>query len=142
MKSSLEAVVNFIGFAIWADGEYDATEKETVEEIADAFGFNTVKFGMTVDVALSRINPMTEEQINAFLEKAAQDIDAEEIGEVFEAVLQMVLADGVLAEGEVNNLLAIADALGMEPAQAVMLLCDMVKTEPELDVEVNGGVEE
>lgn len=54
----------------------------------------------------------------------------------------MVLADGVLAEGEVNNLLAIADALGMEPAQAVMLLCDMVKTEPELDVEVNGGVEE
>ena len=142
MNSSLEAVANFIGFAIWADGEYDATEKETVEEIADAFGFNTIKFGMAVDVALSRINPMNEEQINAFLEKAAQDIDAEEIGEVFEAVLQMVLADGVLAEGEVNNLLAIADALGMEPAQAVMLLCDMVKTEPELDVEVNGGVEE
>ena len=81
---------------------------------------------------------MNEEQINTFLEKAAADIDDDEIGEVFEAVLQMVLADGVLGEGEVNNLLAIADALGMEPAQAVMLLCDMVKTEPDLEVEVNG----
>ncbi len=138
MKSSLEAVANFIGFAIWADGVYDETEKETVEEIADAFDFNSIKFKMAVDVALSRINPMNEEQINTFLEKAAADIDDDEIGEVFEAVLQMVLADGVLGEGEVNNLLAIADALGMEPAQAVMLLCDMVKTEPDLEVEVNG----
>ena len=137
MKSSLEAVANLIGFAIWADGVYDETEKETVEEIADAFDFNSIKFKMAVDVALSRINPMNEEQINTFLEKAAADID-DEIGEVFEAVLQMVLADGVLGEGEVNNLLAIADALGMEPAQAVMLLCDMVKTEPDLEVEVNG----
>ena len=57
MKSSLEAVANFIGFAIWADGEYDATEKETVEEIADAFGFNTVKFGMAVDVACHASTP-------------------------------------------------------------------------------------
>ena len=52
-------------------------------------------------------------------------------------MLQMVLADGVLDEDEVNNLLAIADALGMEPSRAVLLLCDMVKTEPELEVEVN-----
>lgn len=141
MKSSLEAVANFLGFAIWADGEYDETEKEAVTEVAETFGFNTLMFNKAVEVALSRINPMNEEQVNAFLEKAAQDIDAEEIGEVFEAVLQMVLADGVLAETEVNNLLAIADALGMEPAQAVMLLCDMVKTEPDLEVEVNEGEE-
>lgn len=141
MKSSLEAVANFLGFAIWADGEYDETEKEAVTEVAETFGFNTLMFNKAVEVALSRINPMNEEQVNAFLEKAAQDVDAEEIGEVFEAVLQMVLADGVLAETEVNNLLAIADALGMEPAQAVMLLCDMVKTEPDLEVEVNEGEE-
>lgn len=48
----------------------------------------------------------------------------------------MVLADGVIDEDEVNNLLAIADALGMEAAQAVLLLCDMVKTEPDLQVVV------
>lgn len=55
---------------------------------------------------------------------------------MFEAVLQMVLADGVIDEDKVNNLLAIADALGMEAAQAVLLLCDMVKTEPDLQVAV------
>lgn len=137
MKSSLESVANFLGFAIWADGEYDEAEKETVNEVAEAFGFNLTKFNAAVDVALTRIRPMDEEQINTFLEKAAEDIPDDEIGQVFGAVLQMVLADGVLTEDEVNNLLAIADALGMETPQAVMLLCDMVKTEPELEVRVN-----
>ena len=124
MKSSLEAVANFIGFAIWADGVYDDSEKEAVTEIAEAFGFNVTKFNAVVDVALTRIRPMNEEQVNQFLQKAADDIPDEEIGQVFEA------------EDEVNNLLAIADALGMELSQAVLLLCDMVKTEPELEVEV------
>ena len=134
MKSSLEAVANFIGFAIWADGVYDDSEKETVIEIAEAFGFNVTKFNAVVDVALARIRPMSEEQVNQFLQKAAEEIPDEEIGLVFEAVLQVVVADGVLDEDEVNNLLAIADALGMEASQAVLLLCDMVKTEPELEL--------
>ncbi len=137
MKSSLEAVANFIGFAIWADGVYDESEKEAVTEIAEAFGFNVTKFNAVVDVALTRIRPMDEEQVNDFLQKAADDIPDEEIGQVFEAVLQMVLADGAIDEDEVNNLLAIADALGMETAQAVLLLCDMVKSEPELEVNVD-----
>ena len=141
MKSSLEAVANFIGFAIWADGVYDDSEKEAVTEIAEAFGFNVTKFNAVVDVALTRIRPMNDEQVNQFLQKAAEDIPDEEIGQVFEAVLQMVLADGVLDEDEVNNLLAIADALGMEASQAVLLLCDMVKSEPELQVEVNEEAE-
>lgn len=137
MKSSLEAVANFIGFAVWADGEYSESEKETVQEIAEAFGFNTIKFNMAVDVAISRISPMDEEQVNAFLDKAATEIPDEEIGQVYEAVLQMALCDGVLGEDEANNILAIGEALGMEAAQAVLLLCDMVKTEPDLKVEVN-----
>lgn len=139
MKSSLEAVANFIGFVIWADGVYDDSEKEAVTEIAEAFGFNVTKFNAVVDVALTRIRPMNDEQVNQFLQKAAEDIPDEEIGQVFEAVLQMVLADGVL--DEVNNLLAIADALGMEASQAVLLLCDMVKSEPELQVEVDEEAE-
>ena len=85
MKSSLEAVANFIGFAIWADGVYDDSEKEAVTEIAEAFGFNVTKFNAVVDVALTRIRPMNEEQVNQFLQKAADDIPDEEIGQVFEA---------------------------------------------------------
>lgn len=137
MKSSLEAVANFIGFVVWADGEYEEGEKETVQEIAETFGFNTIKFNMAVDVAISRICPMDEDQVNEFLEKAANDIPDDEIGQVFEAVLQIALCDGVLGEDETNNILAIGDALGMDTAQSVLLLCDMVRSEPDIKVEVN-----
>lgn len=141
MKSSLESVANFIGFVVWADGEYDESEKETTQEIAEAFGFNTIKFNMAVDVAITRILKMNEEEVNTFLTKAAADIPDDEIGQVFEAVLQMALCDGVLGEDETNNILAIGDALGMDAAQSVLLLCDMVKDEPDLKVVVNDDEE-
>jgi len=135
MKASLEALANFVGFVVWADGEYDEAEKEAVNEIAETFKLNQTKFTMAVDVAINRILRMDEEQVNVFLTKAASEIDDAEIGHVFEAAMQVAIADGVLSRGEVNNLLAIADALGIETDMAVLLLCDMVKTEPELEVD-------
>ena len=46
----------------------------------------------------------------------------------------MMLCDGVLTAGEVYNLLAMAEALDIDRESAVLMLCDMVKTEPELEV--------
>ena len=68
------------------------------------------------------------------MEQAAAQVDGEEKSVVFEVLMQMALCDGVLTADEVDNLLAIADALGMEQATAVLLLCDMVKEEPELEI--------
>lgn len=137
MKASLEALANFVGFVVWADGEYDEAEKEAVMEIAETFNLNQTKFSMTIDVAITRILRMGEDEINEFLLKAAADIDDSEIGHVYEAAMQVAIADGVLSRGEVNNLLAIADALGIETDMAVLLLCDMVKSESELEVETD-----
>lgn len=137
MKASLEALANFVGFVVWADGEYDEAEKEAVVEIAETFNLNQTKFSMAIDVAITRILRMGEDEINEFLLKAAADIDDSEIGHVYEAAMQVAIADGVLSRGEVNNLLAIADALGIETDMAVLLLCDMVKSESELEVETD-----
>lgn len=137
MKASLEALANFVGFVVWADGEYDEAEKEAVMEIAETFNLNQTKFSMAIDVAITRILRMGEDEINEFLLKAAADIDDSEIGHVYEAAMQVAIADGVLSRGEVNNLLAIADALGIETDMAVLLLCDMVKSESELEVETD-----
>lgn len=137
MKASLEALANFVGFVVWADGEYDEAEKEAVMEIAETFNLNQTKFSMAIDVAITRILRMGEDEINEFLLKAAAGIDDSEIGHVYEAAMQVAIADGVLSRGEVNNLLAIADALGIETDMAVLLLCDMVKSESELEVETD-----
>lgn len=62
------------------------------------------------------------------------EIDDEEAELILEAVLQIVIIDGVLDEEEVENILSIASALGIDEARAVLMLADLVKEEPELQV--------
>jgi uncharacterized tellurite resistance protein B-like protein len=46
----------------------------------------------------------------------------------------MLLADSELSRAEVSNLLVIAEALGIEDEDAILMLADMVKTEPDLAI--------
>ena len=49
--------------------------------------------------------------------------------------MQLILADSVITEDEISTLLAMASALGLSDEMAIMLLLDMVKEEPELEVD-------
>ena len=80
------------------------------------------------------MNGLSENQANAVLKDAAEAVDDEEIGIVFEAAMQMLLADSELSRAEVSNLLVIAEALGIEDEDAILMLADMVKTEPDLAI--------
>lgn len=137
MKTPLNKVAAFIATAIWADGEYDEAEKITTGEIADALGFDETAFSAAVDACIEEIKPLDEEAVNKYLIEAAVDIDEEDASVIFECALEMVLVDGVLSADEVSNLLSMADALGVETEDAVLMLADMVKEEPELKVELN-----
>lgn len=136
MKTELNKVAAFIATAIWADGEYDEAEKVTVAEIADALDFNEEEFSAAVDKCIEEVKPMDDEAVNQYLINAAVDIDEEDANIIFEAALEIVLVDGVLSPDEVTNLLSMADALGIETEQAVLMLADMVKEEPELKIEL------
>lgn len=63
-------------------------------------------------------------------------MDDQEVAIVYEALMQIMICDNVLTVDEVNTLIVVADALGMDEASSILLLCDMVKTEPELEVEL------
>ena len=47
---------------------------------------------------------------------------------------KIATVDGVLCEEEVDNILSIASALGVNEARAVLMLADLVKDEPELEI--------
>lgn len=130
----MKHIAAVVATAIWADGEYDAAEKIAVEEIADAFEFDGEAFSAAVDASLAEIEPMDEEQVNDYILDHAAEVDDAEAEMLYEAVLQVVLIDGVLGEEEADNLLSIASALGIDDARAVLLLADMVKYEPELEI--------
>ena len=134
MKTKLEHIATIIAAAVWADGVYDPAEEITVEEIADALELDEAKFKEAVEKIVKGLEGLSENMTNAALKDAADAVDDEEVGIVFEAAMQMLLADGELSRAEVSNLLVIADALGIETEDAILLLADMVKEEKELTI--------
>lgn len=135
MKTDIKDLAAILATAIWADGEFDEAEKITLEEIAEAFEINVSELSSSVDMALKEIEPMNEEQVNEYILEHSADIEDEEAEMIFQAVLQIIIVDGVLAVEEVENLLSIASALGIDDARAVLMLVDFVKDEPELEIE-------
>ncbi len=134
MKTNIQDIAAIIATTIWADGEYDEAEKVVVEEIADAFELNAYEFASAVDSAVAAVEPMNEEEVNAYILEHSGEIDDEEAEYVLQAVLQVIVVDGVIGQEEVENFLSIATALGIDDARAVLMLADIVKDEPELEI--------
>ena len=136
MNTEIKHIAALVATAIWADGEYDATEKIVVAEIADAFELNADGFAAAVEAELAVVESMNEEEVNAYILEHSAEVDDEETEMLLQAVLQVVIVDGILGEEEVDNVLSIASALGIDDARAVLMLADLVKEEPELQVEL------
>lgn len=134
MKTDIKTLASLVSTIVWCDGEYSEVERETTEEIIEALELPADEFKKLIEDANVSSEKLDEEEITKIMEQAAAQVDGEEKSVVFEVLMQMALCDGVLTADEVDNLLAIADALGMEQATAVLLLCDMVKEEPELEI--------
>ncbi len=136
MNTDIKHIAALVATAIWADGECDAAEKVVVEEIADAFELNAEELAAAVEAELAAIEPMNEEEVNAYILEYSAEVDDEEAEMLLQAVLQVVIVDGILGEEEVENILSIASALGINESRAVLMLADLVKEEPELQVEL------
>lgn len=134
MKTNIKNLATILATTIWADGEYDEAEKISVEEIAEAFELDVNELLAAVNAEVEAISALDEEKVNEVLLQNAAEVDEEEAELVLQAVLQIATVDGVLCEEEVDNILSIASALGVDEARAVLMLADLVKEEPELEV--------
>lgn len=134
MKTNIKNLATILATTIWADGEYDEAEKISVEEIAEAFELDVNELLAAVNAKVEAISALDEEKVNEVLLQNAAEVDEEEAELVLQAVLQIATVDGVLCEEEVDNILSIASALGVNEACAVLMLADLVKEEPELEV--------
>lgn len=134
MKTNIKNLATILATTIWADGEYDEAEKISVEEIAEAFELDVNELLAAVNAEVEAISALDEEKVNEVLLQKAAEVDEEEAELVLQAVLQVATVDGVLCEEEVDNILSIASALGVNEARAVLMLADLVKDEPELEV--------
>jgi uncharacterized tellurite resistance protein B-like protein len=134
MKTPTITLASVLAAIIWADGDYSEVERTTVGEIADALGIAEKELSMNITAALVELKNMDEDKATDYAVKHAAKVADDETGEVFQALLQMALCDNVLTYSEVHNLLSLAEALDIDQDAAVLMLCDLVKSEPELEV--------
>lgn len=142
MKTPDITVASLLAAIIWADGDYSEVERETLGEIADALEIPEKVLNMNVTAALVELKNLDEKAATEYAAKHAQKVADEDTGAVFQAVMQLALCDGVLTASEVNNIITIGEALDIDRDDAVLMLCDMVKTEPELEVSFSDGGED
>jgi len=137
MKTKLETLATIIASAICADGRYDEAEKVALSEIAEAFELDEKKFVAAVENDIDKFDDMDEDAADNYLGEACDAVVDEEVGEIYEAAIQIAISDNKLAYKEVALLLDLADELGIDDVDAVLLIADTVKTEPELEVETD-----
>ena len=134
MKTDIKHIAAITATAIWADGEYDAAEKIVVEEIAEALELDAAAFTQEVEAALAEVEPMNEEQVNNYILEHSAEVEDEEAIVLYEAALQVMTIDGIVGVEELENLLSIASALGINEAQAALLFAEIVKEDPEFEL--------
>lgn len=136
MKTDIKHIAALVATSIWADGEYDAAERIVVEEIADAFELDVKGFAAAVEAELSVVEPMNDDEVNAYILEHSVEVEDDEAEMLLQAVLQVVIIDGILREEEFENVLSIASALGINEARAVLMIAHLVLENPDLKVEL------
>ena len=134
MNTDIKHIAAIAATAIWADGEYDEAEKIVLEEVAEALELDTEALTTEVEAALAEIEPMDEEQVYNYILEHSAEVDDDEAEILFQVALQIITVDGVVGVEEIENVLAIASALGLNEAEAVLAFAELVREEPELEL--------
>lgn len=137
MKVELNDFAALLAAAIWADGEYAEAEATVVEEIADAFELDVTELKSAVEAEIEKIKDFDEEAIRNYVNEAASGVAREDAPAVFEAILQIVIVDNVFTRDEAENLLFAADALDIDTEEVLLLIADLVRSDPDLEVQFN-----
>lgn len=134
MKVTMDDFAALLAAAIWADGVYAEAETITLEEIADAFELNADDLKAAVEGELEIIKDFDDAKMQEYISHAGAGVEREESMLVFEAIMQLLLSDGVLCREEVRNLLVAASVLDINTDDVVLLVADMIASEPEMTV--------
>lgn len=136
MKTNNKNVAKFLAVAIMADGNYDEAEKIALTEIAEAFELDADALVEAVETEVRTVERLSDAKLKEYLCVASTEVVEDENNFIFEALLELVLADGILASEEVEILLECANLLAIPQSEAVLMLADMVKDEPEMEIQL------
>jgi len=135
MKSDIKNVAAFLAVAIWADGIYASEEKKILADIAEALDVDVAELTENVEIYLNELEGKDEEAVQAYLIDNASALEEEDTKVLMQCAIEIVLADNVITQDEVQVLFGIADATGaVEHSDVALMLVDLIKYNPDIEI--------
>lgn len=137
MKSEIKNIAGFLAVCIWADGVYSEEEKEILGEISEALEVDQKDLSDQIDSALETLKEMDDDAVQDFLVAHASAIEEGEEKTLLQCAIETILADQVISAEEIDVLFELADATGgdIDHADVTLMLLDLVKYSPEMEIE-------
>lgn len=142
MNTKPDTIASLLAACIWADGEYDGDERLTAEKTAVDFGFDANEFHNYMTAAMAEMRKFSPDEATSYAVKCARKVDDADTGDVFRAIMKTLLSEGLLSVDEIYSLTVMADALRIDREIAMLLLCEMVKNHPELEISFESTVDD
>jgi uncharacterized tellurite resistance protein B-like protein len=141
MKDKINDFASVIAVMILADGEFDPKETELLYDLEH--DTELAGFANEVKKVINDSQNFNDDQLTDLLFNSASKFDEEEKPKVFEAAITTILADGVISESEISNILTLAESLDIPTEKAVArLLFQLQESEGKLLVDVEEDLEE
>ncbi|MBQ0080426.1 MAG: TerB family tellurite resistance protein [Alistipes sp.] len=135
MKTAMETAAALMALAVTADGSFKEGEKSVLGDIASLLEFPNDKFIDTVENFYKEIRVMNHNAVTKYLHKHASEVDNDDLALIFEAYMEIVLSDGTMSFCEVESLLRMADALGISHADIILMVANLAKDTPKLEID-------
>ena len=141
MKENINELANILAISILADGAFEEQESELLASLEN----DTELPGLASSIkdVISMAHVFSDDEMTEMLYSSAAKFSAEDKPKVFEAAISTVLADGVITESEIGNILTLAEALDVPVEKAIArLLFQVQEKEGELLVDVEADLED
>lgn len=140
-KVFVDALSVFAAAAIGADGNVAIEEKAVCKDICSDLDINWSDFEPLLDKKVKEISKLKEEELDKFLIDASKKLNDDEANILFEASLNLILADKVLTFEECETISAISEILEI-PNEVVIARIAFAVQEDDIKVDVEDALGE
>lgn len=141
MNNKINEFASVLAVMVLADGEFDSQEESLLNDLEQ----DTELPGLAASIkqVISMADMFSDDQLTDLLYKNAQKFDDDEKPKVFEAAVTTLLADGIITQDEISNMLTLAEALDIPVEKAIArLLFQVQESESEIVVDVEEDLED
>lgn len=127
MNTEPKIIAQFLATIAWADEEYSAIEKSTLQSIAESLGIPELQ--QETEHYINQAQHFSGSEITNSLHEIVPQVHPDDKEELLATCVQMMGCDDYLADEEISNYFVIANILDIDEERALSLLSSLTSEE-------------